>query len=245
MPRWLALLFVLPQCTGCLYYAYPTLAHTPDLVIDNHDGGAHAFRVDIDRTERKPAATATEYTLSRIPIDTRGLVPSQLEVASASGVYNPLGIGDVKEHERSVYTMAIRLYRPGSQTMEVKEWDKSRPLQWMPAPDLESQERAVDYLLEDPERPDPARPNLIIATGVRTLLPDTWWQQKDRKTPPLGLQPGNVSFSQRKTLEFAASEYQRLASSPPALAANMATTRERLQQKAIWLQRFAVQPPTP
>ena len=62
MPRWLALLFVLPQCTGCLYYAYPTVAHTPDLVIDNHDGGAHAFRVDIDRTERKPAATATEAT---------------------------------------------------------------------------------------------------------------------------------------------------------------------------------------
>ena len=243
MPRWLALLFVLPQCTGCLYYAYPTVAHTPELVIDNHDGGAHAFRVDIDRTERKPAATATEYTLSRIPIDTSGLVPSQLEVASASGVYNPLGIGDVKEHERSVYTMAIRLYRPGSQTMEVKEWDKSRPLQWLPAPDLAAQEKAIDDLLADPATPQ--RPMDGSVKNIGTLVTVNWWEQKDNKTPPLGLQPGNVSFSQRNALKFAAGEYQRLASSPPALVANMASTRERLQQKAIWLQRFADQPPMP
>ena len=50
MPRWLALLVLLPQCTGCLYYAYPTLSHTPELVIDNHDGSARLLEHGHERT---------------------------------------------------------------------------------------------------------------------------------------------------------------------------------------------------
>jgi hypothetical protein len=249
MPRWLAVLVLLPQCTGCLAYAYPTLTHTPELVVENEAGNAHAFRVDIDRTERKGGPTSTEYTLTRIPLDQRGLVPSQLEVAPVTGIYNPLGFSGVKEHERTGYTMTIRFYRPGSQTVEVKAWDKSHTIQWAPAPGLAAQENAIDDLLADPATPlesyvketsmHPQTEALLKARMV------TWWQLKDQKSPPFGLQPGHVSPSQQKTLLFASSEYSRLASSPPALASNMAATRERLQQKAIWLQRFAVQPPTP
>ena len=125
--------------------------------------------------------------------------------------------------------------------MEVKAWDKSRPLQWLPAPDLLAQEKAIDDLLADPATPVPP----TLGRGVINPENNRWWNQKDQKSPPLGLQPGHVSPSQRHTLEFAAGEYQRLASSPPALAANMQANRERLQQKAIWLQRFAVQPPAP
>src|SRR5947209_18924469 len=123
MKRWLVLLAFLPQCTGCLYYAYPTIATTPELAVRNEDGSAHAFRVEIDRTERKPLPVTTEYSLMRIPMDSRGIVPSQLEVAPTTGVLNPLGLGDAKDHEKSYFTMVVRFYRPGYTTMEVKAWE--------------------------------------------------------------------------------------------------------------------------
>ena len=146
MKRLFLLAALLPQCTGCLVYAYPTISTTPDLTVPNPDGSVHAFRVDVERTERKDAPTATEYTLMRIPIDQRGFVPSQLEVAHATGVWNPLGLGDAKEHERSGYTMLVRFYRPGYRTQEFKSWDKSRPVDWVEARDLFAQEKAVDDL---------------------------------------------------------------------------------------------------
>jgi hypothetical protein len=228
MSRWLFLIALLPHCTGCLYYAYPTLSHTPELAVDNKDGSVQAFRVDIDRTERKPLAPITQYTLTSIPLDSRGLIPSQLELAPATGVLNPLGVVEGGQHERSLYTMVVRLYKPGFRTLEVKAWEKSRELQWFPAPDLLAQEKAIDDLLAVPATPDqPSR--------------GTWWELKDEKLPGLGLQPGSVSSSQRKALEFGATEYQRLACTPIASSPSMQIARERLQQKANWLRHYAQQ----
>ncbi len=243
MRRLLLLLALLPNCTGCLAYAYPTLAYTPEVAVENRDGSAHAFRVDIDRTDRTQMATSAQYTLTQIPLDRGGVIPSQLELASASGVYNPFGIGDTKEHERSQYTMVIRLYKPGSQTMEVQSWDKSKAVQWLPAATLAEQEKAIDELLADPEAPLQALSDkwaynlnyMQLYNGGRV----TWWQLKDQKDPGLGLQPGVISPSQRQALHFAASEYGRLANSPAATGPNMQAARERLIQKANWLQRYA------
>lgn len=232
MSRWFVLIALLPHCTGCLYYAYPTLTHTPELAVDNKDGSVQAFRVDIDRTERKPLAPITQYTLTSIPLDSRGLIPSQLELAPATGVLNPLGVVEGGQHERSLYTMVVRLYKPGFRTMEVKAWEKSRELQWFPAPDLLAQEKAIDDLLAVPATPDqPSK--------------GAWWELKDEKLPGLGLQPGSVSSSQRKALEFAATEYQRLACTPIASSPSMQIARERLQQKANWLRHYAQQMPVP
>jgi len=241
MARWLFLVAVLPQCTGCLYYAYPTLSHTPELAVDNKDGSVHAFRDDIDRTERKPLAPATQYTLTSIALDARGLVPSQLELAPATGVLNPLGIVEGGQHERSTYTIFVRLYKPGFRTMEVKSWEKSRVLQWFPAPDLLAQEKAIDDLLADPAAPE--RPLDGTVKNIGTLIPVIWWEQKDEKAAGLGLQPGSASASQRRSLEFAASEYQRLANAPIASSPSMQIARERLQRKADWLRRYAKQMP--
>jgi hypothetical protein len=234
MSRWLFSLAFLPLCTGCLYYAYPTVTKTPELAVDNKDGSVHAFRVDIDRTERAPLAPITQYTLMKIPLDARGLIPSQLEVASATGVLNPLGMIEGSQHERSQYTMYVRLYKPGYRTIEVKAWEKTRELQWFPAADLPGQELAIDDLLADPDA-------ICIVGGSKSMPKLTWWEMKDQKSPAFGLQPGSISSSQRKSLEFASSEYQRLASSPIASSPSMQTTRERLQQKAIWLRRYAEQ----
>lgn len=253
MKRWLFLIALLPQCTGCMGYVYPTMIYTPEVVVPNADSSAHAFRVDIDKTERKAAPVASEYTLTRIALDTRGVVPSQLEIAPVSGIYNPFALGDFKEREHSDYTIMVRLYRPGFQTITVKAWDKSRTLQWSQAPDLVAQERAIDDLLADPAEPANSAklwaregPAGGPATGAPTGPgPKTWWDLKDQKSPPLGLQPGAISPSQKQTLLFAATEYQRLASSPVAGSLNMQPLRERLQQKAIWLRIHAEQTPVP
>ncbi len=242
MRRWLILLALLPNCTGCLCYAYPTIAYTPEMPVDNHDGNAHVYRVDIDRTERQPGTASTQYTLMQIPLDRFGVVPSQLEVAPAAGIWNPLHLGDTKEVERSTFTLTIRCYKPGCQTMEVQSWDSAKPLQWLPARDLAAQEKAIDDLLADPATPHSFAPGLTV-TGNTSPGSFTWWDLKDQKSPQLGLQPGSASVEQRKALEFASTEYQRLANGPLAAGPQMQALRERLQQKAIWLRRFAEQAP--
>jgi hypothetical protein len=225
MKRWLMLLAVFaPNLTGCMPYVYPTISHTPELTVPNADGSVHAFRVDVDRTERSPQPATTQYTLSRIPLNERGIIPGQVEVAHAMGIYNPLGIGETVEHERSHYTMSVRVYRPGYRTMEVKDWGKARDLQWAPAADLLAQEKAVDDLIATPE-----------------AAKATWWELKDEKMPGLGLLPGLESNSQKQALLFASGEYQRLAGTPTAMQPANQTMRERLQQKAIWLRRYAEQ----
>ncbi len=230
MPRLMMLIALFStQLTGCMPYVYPTLAYTPDIVVPNSDGSVHAFRVDMDRTQRPPLPTSHDYGLSRIPIDTRGQVPSQLELATAMGVLNPFGVVDGAKHEQTKFTMLVRLYRPGHRTMEVRAWDKSRELQWLAAPSLGDQERAIDDLLA----PADVDPKI------------TWWElkdQKDTKGPGLGLQPGTSSASHRQALIFAAGEYQRLASSAIGMTPAAAPIRERMQQKAIWLRRYAEQP---
>lgn len=251
MRRWLLLIVLLPNCTGCLAYAYPSLAYTPEVAVENRDGSAHAFRVDIDRTERTlpatpttdgigrglPAPKQTQYTLTRIPIDRGGLIPSQLEIAPTTGVYDPFNVYQNVSHEKTNYTMTVRLYKPGSKTMEIQAWDKSKSVQWIAAPTLVEQEKAIDDLLADPAAPNTAELGSIPVPSFSR----TWWDFKDQKSPSLGLQPGSASLSQRQFLQFAAGEYGRLANSPPAREPNMQAVRERLQQKAIWLQRYADQ----
>jgi hypothetical protein len=224
--RLMLALVLVPNLTGCLAYAYPDVVYTPQQPIENEDGSAHAYLVDIDRTDRKPQPSTVEFTLMKIPLDTRGLVPSQLQIAPASGVWDPLHVMNAAEHEANRYTMTVRLYRPGYETKEVKAWDKTRTPKWAPARDILSQEKAVDDLLAVP-----------ADAGAK----GTWWELKEKPS----FQPGTVSKSQHDALLFASSEYERLAKSPSAGAANMMAVRERLQQKAIFLREFAEPRPTP
>lgn len=233
MRRWLILWAVLAlQQSGCLYYAYPTVAVVPALTVPNPDGSVHAFRVDIDHTQRPPLTPIIHYTLAKVPVDERGQVPSQLEVASASGIYNPLGLGDTGPHERSEYTMFMRFYRPGYQTQEVQAGERSRMLIWVPAADLPAQEKALDELLAAP------------ATRSQPT-PGSWWDLKDDKNAGQGLQPGGIAPMHGNALRFAANEYQRLANSPAANTAPMQNVRDRLRSKSQWLRTFADRQPAP
>lgn len=222
--RWIFALLFLPQLTGCLAYAYPDLVYTPQQPVDNDDGGAHAFRIDVDTTAHQGKPSTVEFTLMRIPLERFGTVPSQLELAPASGIYDPFGIGGMPDHERHLYTMVVRLYKPGHQTKEIRAWDKARSPKWAPAPDLASQEQALDDLLAVP------------GTDGKT----TWWDAKDKPS----FLPGTVSKAQFDSLMFMSSEYQRLANWSPANAVGMEAVKARLQQKAIYLRNFAEPPPT-
>src|SRR5262249_55337083 len=44
------------------------------------------------------------------------------------------------------HTMAVRLYRPGFDLVEIKSWDAVREVAWTPAPDLAGRETALDNL---------------------------------------------------------------------------------------------------
>jgi hypothetical protein len=133
-------------------------------------------------------------------------------------------------HERSEYSMNVRLYRPKYCTQEVKAWEKSRPLLWTPASTLLAQEKAVDDLLAPPAAAGQAN------TG-------TWWEQKDQKSPPPGLMPGAVSSLHHLALDFAAKEYQRLSDMRDASTPDMQPVRDRLRAKATWLSAYANQVP--
>jgi hypothetical protein len=121
-------------------------------------------------------------------------------------------------------------------------------LQWTEARDLVAQEKAIDDLLADPAAPTRMPQAGVSATLsseelARSMRP-SWWEQKDERVPThLALQPGSVSPTQKHALLFAANEYQRLAETPTAKSLNMRDLRERLQQKAIWLRRYAEQTP--
>ena len=227
MNRWIVLFALLmPNLSGCLTYAYPTLTYLPEVTVPNLTGNVRAYRVEIDQTQGKPQPF-TQYTLAEIPVSSRGVIPSQFEVAAASGTYNPLGVIVGPAHERSEFTMLVRLYRPGQRTQEVKAWDKARELPWSPAPDLAGQEKAVDDLLAIP--------------GQAPTV--TWWDLRDVKTPGAGLQPGGVASGHAEALRFASNEYQRLANSPLANAPGaQAAFRDRLRSKSVWLRTLAERP---
>src|SRR5262249_37419512 len=109
------------------------------------------------------------------------------------------------------------------------------------ARDLLAQEQAIDDLLADPAAPE--RPLGGTVKEIGTYVKASWWELKDQKAPPLGLQPGAVSPSQRQALVFAANEYQRLAASHNGMAPTNQAVRERLQKKAIWLRKYAEETP--
>src|SRR5436189_30229 len=75
MKRWVVLLAaLLPNVSGCMYYAYPTVALISEVPVATPEGNVHAFRVDVDHTQRQPKPPITQYTFARIKIE-RGVVP--------------------------------------------------------------------------------------------------------------------------------------------------------------------------
>ncbi len=214
----LGLLF-LPLLAGCLYYAYPTFSHIPDLQVPNPVGDVHAFRVD---TDPRGFTGHPAVTIARVPVNSAGAVPGQLEIGHEMGYVNFRG---EREHTKQRHAIILRLYRPGCDLIEVKTVDKQTPIDWHPVKDFTAQERAVDALT-------------ALPSGCGATTPDDWWT-RNAPIDENPLQAGGVSPTEREALLFASSEYERLARDPQLDRYDQQPTRDRLRAKAAWLRRHA------
>jgi hypothetical protein len=243
VPRWTALvvpLLLCPLLTGCFVpigYAYPTISHVASVQVEQAQGEVRAFRVDItDKQNCLGGFTPNcfncgdddRYVLTALPLSQDGYVPAQTKVAlDYSWIWNCVWIYSGQTH----HSVKVRLYRPGWQTVEIRSGEKSGRVVWRKAEDLEAQEKAVDDLLSTWET--------------------DWRFSHDTEQPPrestdvfCHVAPGSASAAHRQVLQFAASEYDRLAlllqfngANQEARQLNSANQeiRRRLNEKANWL----------
>jgi hypothetical protein len=152
MHRLLALTALLPTLVfagGCVfpYCAYPTLAYTPNLKLETPTREVHAFRVDIT----KPTADLSVFVgpvyeaLSEVPATNVDEIPAQIKPSLSYGLV-VIGVA-LNFLTHTSHSMALRLYRPGYELVEVKSWERVSRVAWKLAQDLEAQEKTLDALL--------------------------------------------------------------------------------------------------
>jgi hypothetical protein len=182
------------------------------LSLTNEADELHAFRVDI--TTAFVDIGGTDYWTFReiTPLSAGKLLP-QTKVSATYGYY-VFGIA-LNFPVYTSHSVAMKLYRPGYELVEIDSWEFPGEIVWRKAPDLAGQEQALNrlFLLADNDG-------------------ETTWPRVVRK-----LVPGSVSPEHRRALLFGASEYERLASG--AAPGTEEAVRRRLQSKAKKLHQLA------
>jgi hypothetical protein len=199
---------LLPGCI--LPYAYPTVSCVPGIDLGPENGPIHSFRIDVT-TEQLDARVSARLHLSHVPLTEAGRVPFQGQLSGTYGYY-VVGIA-ANFPVCTSHTVALTLYRPGYELVEVAEWDSPDKVVWNKAPDLAAQERVLDDL---------------FLTTQKAAHADRW---------PVSfrqLEPGSASVEHREALLFGATEYERLAADP-----NAGEVRQRLLGKAQSLRALA------
>jgi hypothetical protein len=206
---------------GCIQvpYCIPELSVVPAVKPGCDKDEVHVFRADLTHkveinTGLHVASEATNIEsieLSRLHSAADGSTPQLTALTFASGS-RIVGFWNFC-HERTSHTVAIRLYRPGFATIELRAGMPARELAWEEATDLETQEKAVDDLLG-------VSPLAIVEAHTIAL------QRR--------LVPADKSGTHRHALLFAAGEYERLARD-----AEDSASEERLLDKARRLRRMA------
>lgn len=185
MPKTTAVLACLFIAGGCFPYMYPELHHTQRLRLDDPEGDAHAFRVDMAEMP-KEARNVTIERLCEIPVSSKEVVGSQTRSSITFGVFMLPTLRFVNEGGE---TITVRVYRPGYELLECKSWEKMDDVVWTPAPTIQQQESVLDKLF--PQNG---------AGGIASRSPAS-----------RQLVPGSSSKAHRDALLFGASEFQRLA----------------------------------
>ncbi len=204
---------------GCMPigYAYPTVSYVPPVALGREREEVSLFRVDVaDDDNCIDFPEKDQYVLRSLPLHRDGFSDPQVKLAVDYGwIWNCVSlIYDGATH----HTVMVRLYRPGYQTVEIHSWQKDRRLKWVEASSLDEQETAIDELVSTWNTAPVRLQNHVAATGF---------------VPPRDpivfryLAPGSALDEHQRTLQFVASEYERLLRQ--ATAADM---RERLQSKA-------------
>ncbi len=212
---------------GCLQVPVwaPEMSVVPAVRPGCTSAEVYAFRVDVtDRQEIKEGRAATpcrpenfeDFELSRVALSSSGTTPQQVAMTCASG-WRTVGFWNYF-NTLTTHSVAIRLYRPGFETIELKPSDAARTLKWEEAAGLAAQEKAVDDLL-----------------GLSPL---------DMGGPPSEVQqrrlePGTKSVAHREALRFAAKEYERLARTESPDDADAQEIAPRLFAKARRVQALA------
>jgi hypothetical protein len=147
-----------------------------------------------------------------------GHVPSQTGLSLDYGLY-VFGVA-LNYPVHHGHATVVRLYRPGYHLIELHPWQIPDQITWTEAPDLASQEEAVNQLLRTP---------WITWRGTRNDRDDAH------------IQPGSASPGQRQTLLFAAAESERIAALPSLPGQESSEKRDGLVVRARWLRELAAQ----
>jgi hypothetical protein len=143
--------------TGCIvpYRAHPTFDFTPAVKLPDDGADVRAFRVDITRSTHHVnlfEPTAKEW-LTEIPLAREARIGPQYKAGSDFGL---VIIGGALNYvTRSSDSLALRIYRPGYETVEIRSWQRVDELVWVPAPTRESEEAALDRLLPPGQAREP------------------------------------------------------------------------------------------
>jgi hypothetical protein len=212
------LLLLLPALPGCLIpYGFPKISQTPLLSLGKEAEEIHAFRADITRDFVDIGGT-DRWTFSEVTSSPAGWVLPQTKVSATCGIY-VFGVA-LNYPVYTSHSVALKLYRPGYELVELDSWEVPGMIVWKEAPDLASQEKALDRLFLR-EAPDSANePRSWVRIGRR-------------------LSPGSEGAEHQRVLLFGASEYERLASGAAASGSEEGTTCGRLRSKARELRELA------
>jgi hypothetical protein len=150
-------LLCLPLLSGCLCCAYPRLDGTREVQLASPPTEVRAFRVDVteDRVvvlwgmmsgDHSAPKSYRREALSEVPVSDGGEVPWQLKASVSYSLLFPLFVVNAFEH--SSHTLALRLYRPGYELVEIRSWEPTGPVVWKPVPDLEGGVLVLDRLFK-------------------------------------------------------------------------------------------------
>jgi hypothetical protein len=180
---------------GCMQVPYflPEINYAPGVDAKCKPDQVYAFRVDVTQKAeiieglKEVNGKLVEYEqLSRISTSADGATSAQIGVTFASG-WRYVGFYNFTSSSTE-HGVTLRFYRRGYETIAFKPGEGMHELDWQPAPDLESQIKAVDDLMRGP---GPGKSRKITAKQI--------------------LEPGSKSAAHREALLFGATEYERLA----------------------------------
>jgi hypothetical protein len=226
---WVSLICLfLPACME-VPVCIPELSYVAPVDLGKAATEVHAFRVDvrektvvnIDDNVKSAGGGVSYYEFTPVSLSGRGTVSLQWDVSWAYG-WRCFGIWNYWP-SLTTHSVAVRLYRRGYQTVELRPSEELLD-DWTRAADLEAEEKAVDDLLgvSPLESTSPSKP--VKGIGAHS---------------PPALEFGTTSAGHRKTLLFAASEYEWLAHQLSDADAEDQAMRNRLLEKERRLKDLA------
>ncbi len=209
---------------GCVHvpYCLPEIKRVAAVQVPWPSDDVHVFRVD--GTEKStswqgigcghPYRVNQTDELTRLQPSAHKTIASQWTTGVERGWVTVGIVG--RGYESTKHIVAVRFYRPGYETIEVKPGEEQKEFDWKPVADLAGQEAAVHCL--------------IGSTGFP-------YHNHGYRTYSAG--PGNHAPAQREALHFCADEYERIAFFVTDNDPDADATRTRLDEKAKSLRALA------